>query len=105
MGWTHYFALGISETNMNDVEGWIRHRIRAIYLTMWKKNTTKEENFIMLKTSSRERCHIIAHSSLGIWAKARYANYIITNKVIHKLWGWPSILDIVKSKSWAVLGY
>ena len=105
MGWTHYFVMGITKTNMNGIEGWIRRKIRALYLKYWKRNATREANFIKLKTSSREKCHIVAHSSLGIWAKAKHANYIITNKVIHEQWGWKSITGIAKSKAWIVLGY
>ena len=105
MGWTHYFVMGITKTNMKKIEAWIRRKIRALYLKSWKRNATKEENFIKLKTSSREKCHIVAHSSLGIWAKAKHANYIITNKVIHQVWGWMNISDIAKTKAWVVLGH
>lgn len=105
MGWTHYFAMGITKTNMREIESWIRRKIRTLYLKTWKKNSTKEENLIKLKTSSKEKAHIIAHSSQGLWAKAKYANYIITNKVIHKLWGWMNITDIAINKSWVILGY
>lgn len=105
MGWAHYFALGITATNMREVEGWIRRKIRAMYLKAWKKNRTKEENFVKLDTNSAERCHIVAHSSQGPWAKALHSNYIITNDVIHKIWGWMNISDIVKNKAWTILGY
>lgn len=105
MGWAHYFAIGITKANMSKIESWIRRKIRAIYLKAWKKNRTKEENFKALGTNSKQRCHIVAHSSMGIWAKAHYANYIITKDVIHKQWGWMNISDIVKNKSWVILGY
>ena len=105
MGWSHYFALGITRTNMRRIEEWIRHKIRCMYLTCWKKNSTKEQEFNKLKTNSEEICHIVAHSSLGKWAKSLFANKIITNKVIYEKWKWPSIMRIVRAKAWTVLGY
>ena len=105
MGWAHYFAMGITETNMKKIEGWIRRKIRAIYLAMWKKDPTKEDNFRKLGTNSNKICHIVAHSSLGTWAKAFHANYVITKDIIHKVWGWMSITETVKDKSWIILGY
>ena len=105
MGWTHYYVMGITKTNMDEIDSWIRHKIRAIYLKMWKKNKTKEDNFRKLGTNSDKRCHIVAHSSQGPWAKSLHANYIITKDVIHEVWGWMSIASIAKNKSWVILGY
>ena len=105
MGWSHYFAIGITSSNMDSTESWIRRKIRVIYLKAWKRNGTKDENFRKLKTNSDKICRMVANSSLGIWAKARLSNQIITNKVIHEEWGWMSIKAIVEDKTWEMLGY
>lgn len=105
MGWAHYFALGITISNMTKTESWIRHKIRAIYLKAWKRNSTKDENFRKLNTNSANICHTVANSSLGIWAKAKLANRTITKDIIHRQWGWMSITEIVKYKTWEILGY
>ncbi len=105
MGWTHYFALGITKTNMQRIDKWIRHKIRAIYIKAWKRNPTINREFRRLGTASKETCYIIANSSLGIWAKSLFANRIITNKVIHEEWKWPSIQGIFTTKAWKCLGY
>lgn len=105
MGWAHYFALGINGSNMKDTEAWIRHKIRAIYLKAWKRNGTIDRELRSLKTNSRNQCFTVANCSLGIWAKAALANYVITKEIIHSMWGWKSIQDIVKSKAWTALGY
>ena len=105
MGWAHFFARGITKTNMKRIEQWLRHRIRMTYIIAWKKNSTKESEFIKLKTASKKTCHIVANSSLGKWAKSLFANKVITNKVIHEQWGWPSIYKIVETKAWTILGY
>ena len=90
---------------MDSTESWIRRKIRAIYLKAWKRNGTKDENFRKIKTNSDKICRMVANSSLGIWAKARLSNQIITNKVIHEEWGWMSIKAIVEDKTWEMLGY
>lgn len=105
MGWSHYFALGLTKTTMREIDSWIRRRIRMTYLGVWKKDATKENKLNALKTASNKVCHIVAYSSLGRWAKALFSNKVITNKVIHENWGWPSIENIVTSKAWTVLGY
>ena len=42
-GWVGYYRMGIANCSMNDIDKWIRRRIRQIYLKMWKKNSTKYE--------------------------------------------------------------
>ena len=105
MGWTHYFYIGITRTNMEMVEKWIRHKIRAIYIKCWKQNATRYKELIHLGTASPTRCRKVAHSSLGIWAKSAHANYIITKDIIHQEWGWMSIYEILENKLWKCLGY
>ena len=85
--------MGIANCSMNDIDKWIRRRIRQLYLKMWKKNSTKYEELKKLKTNNENRCYIIAHSSMKTWAKALFANYVITKEVI-KNWGWLSIKEV-----------
>ena len=59
---------------------------------MWKKNRTKYEELKKLKRNKDELCYAIAHSSMKCWAKALYANYVITKEVIKK-WGWLSVKE------------
>ena len=92
-GWVGYYRMGIANCSMNDIDKWIRRRIRQIYLKMWKKNSTKYEELKKLKTNNENRCYIIAHSSMKTWAKALFANYVITKEVI-KNWGWLSIKEV-----------
>ncbi|WP_295484459.1 group II intron reverse transcriptase/maturase [uncultured Succinatimonas sp.] len=91
-GWVGYYRMGIANCSMNDIDKWIRRRIRQIYLKMWKKNRTKYEELKKLKRNKDELCYAIAHSSMKTWAKALYANYVITKEVI-KNWGWLSVKE------------
>lgn len=105
LGWAHYFYIGLSDSRIKSLMGWIRRKIRALYLKQWKKNATKYREFVELGTNSNERCYIVAHSSQGIWAKALHANYILTNKVIHGKFEWADLKEAVANKSWKELGY
>ena len=92
-GWVGYYRIGIANSSMNSIDKWIRRRIRQLYLKMWKKNSTKYEELKKLNRNRDELCHIIAHSSMKTWAKALFANYVITKEVI-KNWGWLSIKEV-----------
>jgi hypothetical protein len=39
-GWSNYFSLAETPVVFGDVDKWIRHRLRAIYLKQWKRGTT-----------------------------------------------------------------
>jgi RNA-directed DNA polymerase len=39
-GWRNYFGLAETPGTFADVDKWIRHRLRAIYLKQWKRGTT-----------------------------------------------------------------
>ena len=89
-GWVGYYRIGMSNCSFTKIDEWIRRRIRQIYLKMWKKNRTKYEELKKLNRNKDELCYAIAHSSMKCWAKALYANYVITKEVIKK-WGWLSV--------------
>ena len=91
-GWVGYYRIGMSNCSFTKIDEWIRRRIRQIYLKMWKKNRTKYEELKKLKRNKDELCYAIAHSSMKCWAKALYANYVITKEVIKK-WGWLSVKE------------
>ena len=39
-GWNNYFSLAETPGVFGDLDQWIRHRLRAIYLKQWKRGTT-----------------------------------------------------------------
>lgn len=39
-GWKAYFGLARTRTVFEDLDGWIRHRLRALQLKHWKRGTT-----------------------------------------------------------------
>ena len=40
LGWKAYFGLGRARTTFETLEGWIRHRLRALQLKHWRRGTT-----------------------------------------------------------------
>lgn len=40
VGWKNYFQLADTPRVFNDLDEWIRHRLRAIHLKQWKRGTT-----------------------------------------------------------------
>jgi RNA-directed DNA polymerase len=39
-GWKNYFRLAESRRTFEDLDAWIRHRLRALHLKQWKRGTT-----------------------------------------------------------------
>jgi len=39
-GWHNYFSLAETPGILGDLDQWIRHRLRALYLKQWKRGTT-----------------------------------------------------------------
>ena len=40
LGWKAYFGLGRARTTFETLEGWIRHRLRALQLKHWRRGST-----------------------------------------------------------------
>lgn len=43
-GWIDYYRIGMIKTFLDDLGGWLRHRIRVILLKQWKNRSTIIEN-------------------------------------------------------------
>jgi len=39
-GWSNYFSLAETPTPLADLDKWIRHRLRSLYLKQWKRGPT-----------------------------------------------------------------
>jgi RNA-directed DNA polymerase len=65
-GWLVYFSLADVEWQFQNLDGWIRRRLRACQLRQWKQGKTKVRNLMNLglsRTSARK----IASSRKGAW--------------------------------------
>lgn len=92
-GWTNYYASAISKSYGANEDGWIRRRIRQLYLKIWKRNWTRFNK--MWDMHGREpkwerRCAMVAFSHEAYWARATTANSVLTNAILEEE-GWMSI--------------
>lgn len=69
-GWFHYFKLAQAKRLFRELDGWIKRRLRAIFLKQCKRKRTR------FKRLSQRKIHpalvrAVAFSSKGIWRLAR----------------------------------
>jgi group II intron reverse transcriptase/maturase len=65
-GWVQYFKLAGMKTRLQDIDEWMRHRIRALILKQWKKPKTKYKNLRKLGIS-HIGAYKVANTSKGYW--------------------------------------
>ena len=92
-GWVNYYGSAISKSYGANEDGWIRRRIRQMYLKTWKRNWTRFEKMWALHGNDPKmeyRCAEVAFSHEAYWAKARTANSVLTNAILYDE-GWQMI--------------
>jgi group II intron reverse transcriptase/maturase len=65
-GWVQYFKLAEMKTVLQNIDEWMRHRIRALIWKQWKKTTTKYKNLRKLGIS-HSGAYMAANTSKGYW--------------------------------------
>jgi hypothetical protein len=65
-GWVNYFKLAGMKTLLQNVDEWMRHRIRALIWKQWKKPKTKYRNLRKLGVN-HEGAYKAANTSKGYW--------------------------------------
>ena len=65
-GWVQYFKLAGMKTRLQEVDEWMRHRIRALIWKQWKKIRTKYKNLRKLGIS-HSGAYKVANTSKGYW--------------------------------------
>ncbi len=82
-GWVNYFRLAKMKTLLQELDGWIRRRIRMVTWKRWKKSSTKYEN--LKKTELDERsAWYLAHTSNKYWyvSGSPWMQIAIPNKML-----------------------
>ncbi|HHX12855.1 MAG TPA: group II intron reverse transcriptase/maturase [Clostridiales bacterium] len=51
IGWLNYYGIAKAKSNLAEIEGWLRRRLRACIWKQWKKIRTRYNNLIKLGTS------------------------------------------------------
>lgn len=68
-GWVGYFALADTPTPFRDLDGWVRHRFRAMVWRRWKRVRTRYRNLRALGLPEW-RVRELANSRKGPWRTA-----------------------------------
>jgi RNA-directed DNA polymerase len=96
IGWANYFSLAESKGSFEELDGWIRRRLRCIIWRQWKRPSTREKN---LKKQGMDEFHAwkSANNGRGPWwnSGAHHMNQSFPKSYFDKL-GLVSLLDQVK---------
>ena len=84
-GWLNYYGIASMKNNIDEINGWLYHRIRMCIWKQWKKPRTRMKNLIKLGVAehyaatiaySRRKYWFISNNKAVIWAlnKERLVN-------------------------------
>ena len=92
-GWVNYFGMADMKRLLQSNDGWLRHRIRAIYWKQWKKVKTKFKELKKLGVEE-ERAWICANMRNGNWFCSGYITLqgAFNNKKLREL-GYPTFTE------------
>lgn len=94
-GWAAYFKLAPGKTVLDQIDGWVRRRLRCILWRQWKRPRTRER-YLMRLGLSPLRAWKSSVNGHGPWwnAGAPHMNAAMS-KVRFTRWGLVSVLDTV----------
>lgn len=92
-GWTAYFRLSEVKSVFEELDRWIRRKLRCILWRQWKKPRTRAKKLIQLGIE-RKRAYESAYNGRGPWwnAKASHMNAAIPTKWLRRQ-GLMSLLE------------
>jgi hypothetical protein len=84
-GWVNYFGVADGEAHLQNLDGWIRRRLRACIWKQWKKIRTKYKNLKKLGVSDGKAWEF-ANTRKGYWriSKSPILSTTITNQRLEK---------------------
>ena len=68
-GWLNYYGIASMKNNIEDINGWLYHRIRMCIWKQWKLPKTKKRNLIRMGIPEYYAC-MAANSRKGHWFSA-----------------------------------
>lgn len=98
-GWAGYFKLSQSKRPLEELDGWIRHKLRCAIWRQWKLPSTRARNLIRLGLSEERACKS-TYNGRGPWwsSGASHMNQALPKKLWDRL-GLVSILDTINRLS------
>ena len=73
-GWRNYFSLAETPTTFEELDKWIRHRLRALYLKQWKRGPTTYRELRSRGASPYVAAAVAANASRWWRTSKRYLN-------------------------------
>ncbi|WP_223464547.1 MULTISPECIES: group II intron reverse transcriptase/maturase [Pseudomonas] len=94
-GWAGYFKLSQSKRPLEELDGWVRHKLRCVIWRQWKRPSTRARNLIRLGIDEA-RAWKSAVNGRGPWwnSGASHMNQTLPKKLWDRL-GLVSILDTI----------
>jgi len=94
-GWAGYFKLSQSKRPLEELDGWVRHKLRCVIWRQWKRPSTRARNLMRLGLSEERACKS-AFNGRGPWwnSGAPHMNQALPKKLWDNL-GLVSILDTI----------
>jgi RNA-directed DNA polymerase len=94
-GWAGYFKLSQSKRSFEDLDGWVRRKLRCAIWRQWKQPFTRARNLMRLGLSEVRACKS-ASNGLGPWwnSGGSHMNQALPKKLWDSL-GLISILDTI----------
>jgi RNA-directed DNA polymerase len=65
-GWAGYFKLSQSKRPLEEIDGWVRHKLRCVIWRQWKRPSTRARNLMRLGLSEARACNS-AFNGRGPW--------------------------------------
>ncbi|MHC8358939.1 group II intron reverse transcriptase/maturase [Pseudomonas sp. LS2P72] len=98
-GWAGYFKLTQSKRPLEELDGWVRHKLRCVIWRQWKRPSTRARNLIRLGLDEA-RAWKSATNGRGPWwnSGASHMNQALPKKLWDRL-GLVSILDTINRLS------
>jgi RNA-directed DNA polymerase len=95
IGWINYFSLAEVKGTFEDLDGWIRRKLRAIIWRQWKRKFTRRKN-LMKRGLSEEQASKSAYNGRGAWwnAGASHMNLAFPKRYFDTC-GLISLLDLI----------
>ncbi|WP_317850434.1 group II intron maturase-specific domain-containing protein, partial [Pseudomonas sp. GL-RE-20] len=94
-GWAGYFKLIQSKRAFEELDGWVRHKLRCVIWRQWKRPSTRAHNLMRLGLNEERACKS-AYNGRGPWwnSGASHVNQALPKKLWDGL-GLISILDTI----------
>lgn len=89
-GWINYFRYADMKKLMEELDEWLRRRIRAVYWKQWRRVRTRYKMLRALHLPER-KVHEMANCRKGIWRAAKMLNPVLTKTIIVDRLGYPSL--------------